>query len=136
LSTTDPGKKFVATSDPIGTYKKAVSVHLGIKAKLWKVVIENGTEVSREQFNKSSYKASPATYHVGIGSDNPEAAAIVNNAIATQDEATIQAAIAQAQTLIAATTSATPVAPAPEDTTPETPATSETPEQTTETITP
>lgn len=133
LSTTDPGKKHVATADPIGTYKKAVSAHMGIKAKLWKVVTENGTEISREQFNKSSYKASPATYHVGIGSDNPEAAAIVNNAIATQDEAAIRAAIAQAQALIAAATSATPVAPSPETATPEAPAT---PEQPTETTTP
>lgn len=111
LSTTDPGKKFVATNDPIGTYKKAVSAHAGIKAKLWKVVTENGTEVSREQFNKSSYKASPATYHVGIGSDNAEAVTIVKNAIATKDEATIKAAIAQAEALIAAATNATPVTP-------------------------
>lgn len=116
LSSTDPGKKFVATGEPIGTYKKAVSAHMGIKAKLWKVVTENGTEVSREQFNKSSYKASPATYHVGIGSDNAEATAIVNNAVKTQNEAAIQAAIAQAQALIAAATSATSAAPTPETT--------------------
>lgn len=114
LSTTDPGKKFVATADAVGTYKKAVSAHMGIKAQLWKVVTENGVEKSRELFNKSSYKASPATYHVGVGTDNAEAAAIVNNAIKTQDEATIQAAIAQAQAIIAAATSATPAAPAPE----------------------
>ena len=125
LSSTDPGKKFVATGEPIGTYKKAVSAHMGIKAKLWKVITENGTEVSREQFNKSSYKASPATYHVGIGSDNAEAVSIVNNAVKTQDEATIQAAIAQAQALIAAATSAAPVTP--ETQTPEAP-TQSTPE--------
>lgn len=120
LSTTDPGKKFVATGDPVGTYKKAVSAHMGIKAKLWKVVTENGKEVSREQFNKSSYKASPATYHVGVGTDNPEAAAIINNAIATKDEATIKAAIAQAQALISAATSGAPVAPTPSpETTPQ-----------------
>ena len=114
LSSTDPGKKFVATGDPVGTYKKAVSAHMGIKAKLWKVVTENGTEVSRTEFNKSSYKASPAVYHVGIGTDNAEAVAILNNAIATQDEATIQAAVAQAQALIATATSApgtTPTSP-------------------------
>ena len=126
LSSSDPGKKFVATSDPVGTYKKAVSAHMGIKAQLWKVVTENGVEKSRELFNKSSYKASPATYHVGIGSDHAEAVAIVNNAIATQDEATIQAAIAQAQAIIAAATSATPV-------TPETPAPEVAPQPTTET---
>lgn len=111
LSTTDPGKKFVATGDPVGTYKKAVSAHMGIKAQLWKVVTENGVEVSREKFNKSSYKASPATYHVGVGTDNAEAAAVLNAAIATKDEATIKNAIAQAQAIIAAATSATPVTP-------------------------
>ena len=125
LSTTDPGKKFVATGDAVGTYKKAVSAHKGIKARLWKVVTENGAEVSREQFNKSSYKASPAVYHVGTGTDNAEALAILNNAIATQDEATIQAAIQQAKAIVdaAAATSATPVAPEttmPDATTPET----------------
>lgn len=119
LSTTDPGKKFVATNEPVGTYKKAVSAHMGIKAKLWKVVTENGVEVSREQFNKSSYKASPATYHVGVGTDHAEAAAIVKNAIATKDEATIKAAIAQAQAMISAATSGTPVTPAPEATAPQ-----------------
>lgn len=119
LSTTDPGKKFVATSDSVGTYKKAVSAHMGIKAKLWKVVTENGVEVSREEFNKSSYKSSPATYHVGIGTDNAEAAAIVNDAIKTQNEATIQAAIEQAKAIIAAATSATTVTPTPEETTQE-----------------
>ncbi len=120
LSTTDPGKKFVTTNDPIGTYKKAVSAHMGIKAKLWKVVTENGTEVSREEFNKSSYKASPATYHVGIGSDNAEAVAIVKNAVASKNEATIKVAIAQAQALISAATSA---APTPEQTPQQTPET-------------
>ena len=38
-------------------------------------------------------------------------AAIINNAIASKDEATIKAAIAQAQALIAAATSAAPVTP-------------------------
>lgn len=117
LSTTDPGKKFVATGDAVGTYKKAASAHKGIKAKLWKVVTENGAEVSRVEFNKSSYKASPATYHVGVGTDHAEAAALINNAIKTQDEATIKNAIAQAQALIAQATVATPTTP--EVTTPE-----------------
>ena len=113
LSTTGGGKKFVATNDPIGTYKKAVSAHAGIKAKLWKVVTENGAEVSREEFNKSSYKASPATYHVGIGSDNAQAVTIVKNAIATKDEATIKNAIAEAQAIISAAANATPTTPDP-----------------------
>ena len=98
---TDPGKKFVATNAAIGTFKKAVSGHQGMQAILWKVVTENGVEVSREQINKSSYMASPATYHVGIGTEHAQAAAIVNNAIKTQDETAIRNAIAQAQAMIA-----------------------------------
>lgn len=101
LSTKDPGKKFVASNDPIGTMKKTVSAHTGMKAKLWKVVTENGVEVSRTVVNNSSYGASPATYSVGIATDNAQAKSIVTSAIATQNEAQINAAIAQAKALIA-----------------------------------
>ncbi len=119
LSTSDPGAKFITTGDAVGYMKKEVSVHMGMKAKLWKVVTENGTEVSREQFNKSSYKASPAVYHVGIGGDNAEASAIVKNAISSKNEDTIRAAIAQAQAVIAAAQA--PVQPEEPETPPATP---------------
>ena len=118
LSSTDPGAKFVATSNEVGYYKKAVSAHVGMKAKLWKVVTENGKEISREEFNKSSYKSSPAVYHVGIGGNNTEAIALVKNAVATQNEATIRAAVDQAKAIIAA--SKIPQQPA-DSTTPSTP---------------
>lgn len=101
ISTKDPGMKFVATGDPIGTIKKAVSKHTGMKAKLWKVVTENGVEVSRTVANNSSYAASPGTYNVGTATDNAEAKNIVTSAIATQNESQIRAAVAQAQALIA-----------------------------------
>lgn len=120
VSKTDAGKKFVATTDAVGTKTKATSGYTGMKAKLWKVVYENGVEVSREVFNNSSYRASEAVYNVGVGNaaENPEAAAIVGNAIATQDEATIEAAIEQAKALIAAASAAaTPTTP--DTTTPE-----------------
>ena len=64
---------------------------------LWKVVYQNGEEVSREAFNNSSYQAADTIYAVGIMSDNPDAVALVQNAIATQDEAQIYAAIAAVQ---------------------------------------
>lgn len=101
VSSTPAGKKFVASGDAIGTpIKKASSGYTGMKAKLWKVVYENGVEVSRKVVNNSTYNASAAIYNVGTATDNAEAAAIVNNAIATQDEAAINAAIAQAKALI------------------------------------
>lgn len=121
VSSTPAGEKFVASGDPVGTIKKASSGYTGMKAKLWKVVYENGVEVSREVVNNSSYRASEAVFNVGTASDNAEAAAIVGNAIASNDRATIEAAVAQAQALIAATSApaATPEATAPETTAPE-----------------
>lgn len=101
LSTKPAGTKFEASGDALGSKSKSGSPHTGKTARLWKVVYENGQEVSREVFNDSSYMSSPAIVRVGTASDNAEASAIVNSAIASQDEGTINAAIAQAKALIA-----------------------------------
>lgn len=42
------------------------SAHTGYKAKLWKVVTENGVEVSRELVNSSNYKMTPRSATVGV----------------------------------------------------------------------
>lgn len=118
LSTTDPGKKFEASNDPLGKIVKTSSAHTGLKARLWKVVYENGAEVSREVFNTSNYMASPAYYTVGTATDNAEAKAVVTAAIATNNEATISAALEQAKAIIDA---------ANQPPVPETPAVPETP---------
>lgn len=120
-------KKFVASGDEVGVLKKSSSGHDAIKAKLWKVVTVNGSEVSREAINSSSYQSSVATWRVGTATDNAEAKKVLTDAIATQDEATIQEAIKRAQSMIAATSQPTTnpsVIPAP---TPE-PAPAPTPE--------
>lgn len=101
LSTTPAGKKFVESQDAIGSMSRSGSGHTGKKARLWKVVYENGQEVSRDIFNNSTYSASPVTINVGTASDNEEASAIVRAAIASQDEGQINNAIAQAQAKIA-----------------------------------
>lgn len=101
ISTTPAGKEYVASGDAIGSIKRTSSGYTGMKAQLWKVVYENGAEVSREVVNSSNYRSSKATYSVGTSSDNAAAAAIVKNAISSQNEATINAAIAQAKQKIA-----------------------------------
>ena len=88
-----------------------------MKAQTWKVVYENGTEVSREVFNTSNYITAPAEYTVGTATDNEQAKAVVTAAIASNDEAAINAAIAQAKQIIAdaskpVETPATPETPA------------------------
>ncbi|MGN0271323.1 MAG: VanW family protein [Lachnospiraceae bacterium] len=95
ISQTDPGVQYVADGSlPIGTISTSQQAHTGKKAKLWKIVLVNGVEKSREEFNSSTYQASPKIVLVGTMSGNANAVAAINNAIATQDEATISAAAA------------------------------------------
>lgn len=63
--TADPTK-------PIG-YIDSQGAHIGYKAKLWKIVKENGVEVSRTEVNTSTYKMSPRSATVGTATDNPAA---------------------------------------------------------------
>lgn len=95
LSTTDAGVKFEASSDAVGTISRTQGAHQGKSARLWKVVTVDGVEQSRDIFNKTTYKASPAIYSVGVSSSNAEAVSAMKAAIATQDEGTIRAAAAQ-----------------------------------------
>lgn len=94
-STTEPKVQFVTASDqPIGYVQQTQSAHTGYTAKLWKVVKENGVEVSREPYNNSTYNASPKIIAVGIKSDRPEAVAAVKAAIASGNEAEVRSAAA------------------------------------------
>lgn len=75
-------EKIIPTGAPVG-YVSVQSVHVGYKARLWKVVTEDGTEISREQVNSSSYAAVPRTATVGTATADPNAAAQIQAAIAT-----------------------------------------------------
>ena len=75
-------EKIIPTSNPVG-YVNVQSAHIGYKARLWKVVTENGVEVSREQVNSSSYTAVPRTASVGIATADPNISAQIQAAIAT-----------------------------------------------------
>ncbi len=67
---------------PVG-YCSVQSAHIGYKAELIKIVTVDGVEESREVFNKSNYKMVPRTAVVGVATDNPDAAAQIQAAIAT-----------------------------------------------------
>lgn len=125
LSSEDPKKEFVESGAELGTMEKSGSAHVGKTARLWKVVYENGQEVSRDVFNNSKYRASGVTVNVGTASDNAEASALVKAAIASQDEAAIQQAIADAKAKIEAAAQQAAQNAAPEPTpTPEAPSVS------------
>lgn len=84
---------FVATEEAIGTLYTQNNGKTGLEAQLWKVVYENGKEVSREKVNYSYYMASGKTVAVGTFTDDPEASAKINEAIESQDEQKINAVI-------------------------------------------
>ncbi|MGN1267036.1 MAG: VanW family protein [Dorea sp.] len=97
ISTDDYG--VVYKEDPeasLGSQRYGGSPHTGREARLWKVVYEDGTEVSREAINSSSYQKSDQIIYIGTKSDNASAASLVRSAIGTQDSGKINAAIAQA----------------------------------------
>lgn len=80
-------------SKPIG-YIQTESAHVGYKARLWKVVKENGVEVSREQVNSSSYKMVPRSAVVGVATADPNAYEQIMAAIGTSDINHVKAVIA------------------------------------------
>lgn len=67
---------------PVGSVS-VQSAHIGYKANLWKIVTENGQEVSREQINSSSYKMAPRTATVGVATEDPNIYNQMMEAIAT-----------------------------------------------------
>lgn len=73
---------YVDESMPIG-FCSVQSAHIGYKANLWKIVKENGVEVSREQVNSSSYMKAPRSATVGVATEDPNAYNAIMAAIAT-----------------------------------------------------
>ncbi|MBQ7839500.1 MAG: VanW family protein [Lachnospiraceae bacterium] len=71
-------------SQPVGVINVS-SAHIGYKAQLWKVVKQDGAEVSREVVNKSSYAMSPRTATVGTATNDPNISAMIQSAIATSN---------------------------------------------------
>lgn len=84
LKVTPPDSEIIVqdASQPIGSVI-VESAHIGYTAQLWKVIKENGEEVSREVINKSTYKMSPRSATVGTATDNPLYASRIQAAIAT-----------------------------------------------------
>lgn len=76
----------VITADvarPIGYVVTNQSAHIGYKAKLWKVVKENGKEVERSEVNYSKYKMTPRYATVGVATTDPNAQNEILAAIGT-----------------------------------------------------
>lgn len=72
----DPGK-------PLGYIVSDESVHVGYRAELWKIVLEDGKEVERTKVNSSSYRLVPKSAVVGVATEDPAAHEEIMAAIGT-----------------------------------------------------
>jgi len=94
-SRTPPGQDviYVDAGRPIGYIAKE-SAHVGYKARLWKVVKENGEVVERTQINSSTYKMTPRYATVGVATSDPNAYNEIMAAIGTSSIDHVQNVIA------------------------------------------
>lgn len=103
LSVTRPDHEVITEAPGQGIgFIDVQSAHIGYTAQLWKIVEENGVEVSRDVINKSTYKVSPRTAIVGTGTDNPVHAARMQAAIASGSIDTCKAEAAAIKAELAA----------------------------------
>lgn len=102
-------------TQPVG-YCVVQSAHIGYKAQLWKIVRENGVEVSREQINSSTYMKVPRSATVGVATGDEGARNAIMAAIATNsvDEVKAVAGSYKAAADAAAAQAAAQPQPAPE----------------------
>ena len=84
----------------LGNMEYAGNPCMGMSAQLWKIVYEDGEEVSREVINTSTYQKSDQIIKVGIACDEPAASALVSDAVASQDPDQISSAIASASAML------------------------------------
>jgi len=86
LETIQPSTEVIYTDNtkPIG-YVEKQSAHVGYKAQLWKVVRQDGAEISRTLVNSSSYKMTPRMATFGVATDNGDAYNQVMAAIGTNN---------------------------------------------------
>ena len=71
-------------SKPLG-YVSTEAAHIGYTARLWKIVTEDGREVSREVVNNSKYSVSPRRAVVGVATDEAWKYEEIMAAIGTYD---------------------------------------------------
>lgn len=84
LEVINPSTDVIVTDDtkPVG-YISTSGAHIGYKARLWKVVLEDGREVSRTPVNNSSYKMMPGSATVGTATSDEKVRGEILKAVET-----------------------------------------------------
>ena len=95
LSETDPETEFTLSSaHPVGSFIQTRGKTMGYVAKFWKIVKVDGVETEKTLVNKSTYRASCRKVTIGTAGATAEQIAAINAALATKDDAHIEAVVA------------------------------------------
>ena len=95
LSTQDAEMNIKTSSAlSVGVISQSQSPHKGCVAELYKIVKEDGQEVSRERVNSSNYAKSNGVIEVGTKGASPEVAAALAQAAATNDLSQVKQVLA------------------------------------------
>lgn len=96
---------------PIGYIATDSGAHVGYRARLWKVVLEDGREVSRTQANSSSYRMVPRSVTVGTATTDLAAYNEIMAAIGTGSLSHVKEVVARLTAVQAAPPSEVPLSP-------------------------
>ena len=95
LSETDPVTEFTLSSaHPVGSFIQTRGKTMGYVAKFWKIVKVDGVETEKTLVNKSTYRASCRKVTIGTAGATAEQIAAIKAAIATKDDAQVEAVVA------------------------------------------
>lgn len=110
VSTNDPLTEFkLDPAQALGVFSQTRGEHIGYVSEYYKIVTVDGVQQERTRLNRSTYSASCRKVTIGIAGATPEQINAINAAIATGDDAVVQATVAS----FAPPAVAPEVAPAP-----------------------
>lgn len=98
-SSTPPGPEaiYADASQPVG-FIEIQPAHTGYVADVYKIVTENGVEVSREQITHSVYKMTSRYATVGVATSDPTTYSVIQAAIATGSVDYVKSVVTQLAT--------------------------------------
>lgn len=100
VQTEEPGVVYKVDKEAaLGSMKTKTGAREGKTVRLWKIVKQDGKEVSRDVINNSTYRKTDKVILVGTKADLAEASQMVEEAVKSQNPDQIRQAVAQAQAL-------------------------------------
>ena len=95
ISETDPDTEFTLSSaHPVGSFIQTRGESIGYVAKFWKIVKVDGVETEKTLVNKSTYRSSCRKVTIGTAGATADQLAAIQAAIATKDDAQVEAVVA------------------------------------------